>query len=783
MKGFITISLVLMAAATAFGRDAVSFDLDWRFLNADAPGAEQTDFDDRAWSRVDLPHDWSIAGPKDRNNPGGKQNGYFPGGIGWYRKHFRLAPQDAGRCVFVQFDGVYHNSEVWINGQSLGRRPYGYISFEHDLTPHVKFGEDNVLAVRVDNSDQPNCRWYTGSGIYRSARLRITDQLHVKTWGTYVTTPRIADEHAIVRVQTEVRNSHAEPRDCRLVTRILDPRNRIVAESVAAQTLPPDGEYRFDQQLKVPAPELWSLRSPNLYRVQSRVGDERYETPFGIREARFDKDKGFLLNGEPVKLKGVNLHHDAGALGAAAPLRAWERRLEILKSIGCNAIRASHNPPAPELLELCDRMGFVVIDEAFDKWDGRYGRWFAQWWQADLTDMIRRDRNHPSVILWSVGNEIPNQGQPAFMQQLNKLVELTRQLDPTRPVTVALYPFQPKSREENARKVTAIARLVDVISCNYQEQWFEDYRKEYPEIIILASESYPYYRGKDLDYKAFDPRNPWLDAVAHDHVAGTFYWAGIDYLGEAEAGWPFHGWNGSLIDTCGFVRPVGELIRSFWTEEPMVHIVVMDDSLDVPKPTKEHWGWPKMVSHWTLPQLTGKTVKVATFTNCDAVELLLNGRSLGVKKLADFPDKMITWSVPCEPGRLEARGIVRGKIKAAHQLQTAGPPARLRLLADRDRIRADNRDLCHVEVQITDKHGIVVPSAAHEIRFRVEGAGKIVGVDNGDLTSMESYKAEKRSAYHGRALVILQAARQPGSMTLTAQAEGLPVARLRIEAR
>jgi beta-galactosidase len=762
---------------------------DWKFIKGDPANAQPVDFDDSGWSNIDLPHDWTIAEPKDRKTPGGQQIGFFPTGIGWYRKHFQISKADEGKQICVQFDGVYQNSEVWINGHRLGKRPYGYSSFEYELTPHVRFGGDNVLAVRVDNSKQPNSRWYTGSGIYRLVRLTVTDKLHVKQWGTEVTTPRISTDEATVRVRTEVQNSHDQQRDCTLVTRIVDSKDKVVAEQIVTQAIGTQGDHRFDQEVTVPKPKLWSIQSRNLYRVRTfvRSGKElcdEYETPFGIHEVRFDKDQGFLLNGEPVKLKGVNLHHDAGSLGAAVPVRAWERRLEILKSIGCNAIRTSHNPPAPELLDLCDRMGFVVIDEAFDKWDGNYARSFADWGKVDLADMVRRDRNHPSIVLWSVGNELNNQGSPDFMETLKQLVAVARETDPTRPVTVALKPFKATSHAENAKRVMAIARLVDVISCNYQEQWFEDYRKEFPEVIIIASESYPYYRGKDLDYKAFHPVNPWLDAEAHGYVAGTFYWAGIDYLGEAEAGWPFHGWNGSLIDTCGYVRPVGELVKSFWVTEPMVHIAVMDDSLDTLKPTKDHWGWPKMVSHWNLPpQLAGKKVKVATFSNCDAVELLINGRSAGVKNLADFPDKMITWEVPHEAGRIEARGIKRGRVKAKHELETAGEAARIRVAADRKRIHADGRDLCYVDVEITDKQGRLVPSALHEIWFSVEGAGKIVGVDNGDLTSKESYKASQREAYYGRAQVVIQATRTPGEIVLSAETDGLSAAKIEIDSR
>lgn len=428
-------------------------------------------------------------------------------------------------------------------------------------------------------------------------------------------------------------------------------------------------------------------------------------------------------------------------------------------------------------------MGFVVIDEAFDKWGSRWSQWFPQWWQQDLRDMLRRDRNHPCIVLWSVGNEVRGQGSPKFNKKLKELVDFTHQEEPTRPVTYALRPPEVKSRKENAKFITKIAKIVDVTSCNYQEQWFEDYRKEYPEIIIIASESYPFFRGHGDSYFAFKSMNPWLDVVKHDYVVGTFYWTGIDYLGEAVAGWPYHGWNCSLIDTCGFPRPFSYLHKSFWSDEPMVHIAVRDDSLDVPAPVKAHWGWPKMDSHWNLPQLKAKEVSVVTFTNCPAVELILNGKSIGVKQLDDFPDKMITWKVPYRAGRIEARGIDKGNIVCSHQLQTAGKPKQIHLIPDRKTIRADGRDLCHVEVKVTDEQGVLVPTAEHLIHFTIQGAGKIIGVDNGDLTSMEPYKANKRKVFHGRGLVILQSTLTPGKLTLEAKGEGLAKTKVTIDAR
>lgn len=783
----------LTFGSTIFGADAkkprtLDFGFDWKFIKVDVLAAHRVDTDDSEWDLVQLPHDWSIEGSKNKNNPAGKEGGFWPTGIGWYRKHFQLAEEDQGKKIFIQFDGIYQNGEVWINGHSLGRRPYGYISFQHDLTPHVHFGKENVIAVRVDNSDQPNCRWYSGSGIYRQVWLTVTDKLHAAHWGACITTPEISHDRAVVRVRTLVKNETPQAKTCRLITTISNPKGQVTAKLASNATIPAQAEHLFDQQAELSNPVLWSMNSPSLYQARTQILDDQRasdetETSFGIRTIQFDKDQGFLLNGQQVKMKGVCIHHDAGCLGAAVPARALERRLEVLQSVGCNAIRTSHNPPAPELLDLCDRMGFVVIVEAFDKWGGIHGRWFPQWWRQNLGDMLRRDRNHPSIVLWSVGNELPNQGSPEFKQTLKRLVDFVHEHEPTRPVTCGLRPQKFKSHEANAAEVVEIAKLMDVVSCNYQEQWFEDYRQADPEIVIIASESYPFYRGKGETHKAFHPFNPWLDTVKHDYVVGTIYWTGIDYLGEAVAGWPFHGWNCSLIDTCGFVRPFANLHKSFWAEEAMVHIAVKDDGLNVPKPVKGHWGWPKMDSHWTLPFEQGKEVEVLTFTNCAAVELLVNGKSIGIKKLEEFPDKMITWRVPYQPGRIEARGIDQGRILCLHQLQTAGDAAKILLIADRKKIRADGRDLCHIEVQVTDTKGILIPTAAHKIHFTVQGPGKIIGVDNGDITSMEPYQANQRKVFHGRALVVVQSARKTGQFTLKAQSQGLQMAILTIHVR
>jgi beta-galactosidase len=751
-----------------------SFDSDWKFSKEQAKGANQINYDDSNWQRVELPHDWSIEGPFDQNNGSGKRGGYLPLGVGWYRKQFELSPRMRDKKVFVQFDGIYKNSDVWINGKHLGQRWYGYSSFQYDLTLHINWDCPNVLAVRVDNSEQ-TCRWYSGSGIYRHVWLTITDKLHVGHWGTYVTTPRVTSFSATVNIETLLRNEHAVAKDCALKTIIVDPEGKPIATARSEKTIAAGREFRFSQEFAVPSPTLWSVEAPKLHYAHTvvlegkKVADD-YFTPFGIREIRWDPNRGLFVNNKAQLLKGVCIHHDLGCLGAAFHDRAMERRLEVLKLIGCNAIRTSHNPPAPQLLDLCDRMGFLVIDETFDKWGGHNHQTWNTDWQNDLRSMLHRDRNHPSIVLWSVGNEVRQQGKPEGKRLLKMLVDFVHQEEPIRKVTYGAFP----------RYVPDFVNLADIAGLNYQEQWFEQYRTKNPRQLILSTESYAYYRGHGDSHKAFYPVNPWLDVLKHDFVVGTFYWTGIDYLGEAVAGWPFHGWNCSLIDTCGFRRPVSYLQQSFWSDKPVVHIVVMDDSLNVAAPTKDHWGWPKMVSHWTLPHLKDKETKVVTFTNCQSVELLVNGRSCGTKLLSDFKDRMMTWTIPYEPGIIKAVGKGPGLRVCAHELKTAGEPAKIILKADRQTMTADGRDLCHVEVNITDARGILVPDASNLIRFNVSGEARIIGVDNGDLRSIESYKAEQRKAFYGKCMVILQSTPKPGRIHLAATSPGLSSGELNI---
>lgn len=783
--------LATCSIAMAAERTREKFDFDWRFVKADPSAAQAVDFDDSSWRRLDLPHDWSIEETPNKDMPRGNVSGYFPGGIGWYRKHFVMPAEAQGRRFIIEFDGVYLRSDVYLNGQHLGNRPYGYVSFQYDLTPHLKYGGDNVLAVRVNHFNAPTSRWYSGTGIYRHVWLTSFDPLHIGQWGTYITTPKVSPTAASVRIRTTVQNEYAQTKPCSLVTTIEDPAGKDVASITSTQEIPAGGRSDIEQTVEIPSPAIWSLEQPRLYVAKTVVKEaeqtrDTYRTPFGIREARFDPQKGFILNDRSTKLKGVCLHHDGGCVGAAVPERVWERRLEILKNMGCNAIRTSHNPPAPEFLDLCDRMGFLVFDEAFDKWQagGYYGKYFEQWWQRDLDAMILRDRNHPSIIIWSVGNEVSEQGKAEGTQILRQLTEHVRRQDPTRPVTYAAYP----DRGERCVNNNDFAEALDVVGYNYQESWYEEDKKQHPNRIVLGSENCPFFRYKGAIgtvrhvSQEFAPVNPWYDVAQHDWSTGQFIWSGIDYLGES-SGWPSKGWCNGLIDTCGFLKARAGFHHAAWSTEPVVQIAVMDDSLDI-DPGRAPWSWPKMWRGWNYPT-KDIMLRVQTFTNCRTVELIRNGTSFGERESAAYPNSTIEWYVPYLPGKLQAigRNDVDGKPIATDQIQTAGAPAKIVLKPDRTSIATDGQDICNIEVSLVDDKGILVPHDDRQITFEVSGAGKLIGTDNGDLRSHESYKGKLRTTRWGRCLAVVQSTRTPGEISIVAKTAGLADASIKIETK
>lgn len=760
------------------------FDFDWKFKLMDVKEASAPNFDDSKWEEVQLPHDWSIKLPL--NASGSASMGFLPGGIGWYRKTFDVPSDYKNRTVKIQFDGVYHQCDIFINGKHIGFHPYGYIGFEYNLSSYLNFGGKNTLAVRVDHSNCPSSRWYSGSGIYRHAWLEVTDLLQVSTWGTYVTTPRISRESADVKLEVSVENNSKDNKDVTIENRIIKPDGVQVSLKKSSSVIAGNGTAKINQLLLVDKPELWSIDKPNLYRVVTtlKIGNkivDTYITPFGIRSTKFDPDKGFFLNGENIKLKGMCLHQDAGVLGTAVPDRSYERRLQILKEFGVNAIRCSHNPPSPEFLDLCDRLGFVVIDESFDKWeDGYYKKYFNEWWEKDLNAMLQRDKNHPSIIMWSIGNEVREQNDTTGHGKAiaKMLLDFVHQTEPSRPVTVVIAPGDVKKRPYNKYGFTGVP---DIVGYNYQEPWLLEDKKNYPDRIMFVAEAFPYYTGRNNSLRDYKPQNPWYVVAANNFIFGQFIWAGVDYLGES-SGWPSSGWPTAPFDICMFEKSRAAFHRAVWNPKPMVSIAVADQSLNI-DPGKDHWSWPHLISHWNFPQYSGHVIEVQTITNCDSVELRINNASFGRRSTSDFSNNTIVWHVPYKAGKIEARGFNQGKEVAKFELNTSGKPAKILLTTDRPNLRADGQDLSHITLNLVDNEGIPVPDADKLLTVEVTGAGKFLGIDNGDLRRKTTFSGSNLNSYFGKALAIVQSLRTPGEITVKVTAEDLPPATLNLMSR
>lgn len=781
-------------------RSIENFCNDWKFHLGDIANGNDPSLNDDNWRLLNLPHDWSIEGEFSKDNPATPGGGALPGGIGWYRKSFFVSNDDKDKLFFIDFDGVYRNSEVWINGNYLGKRPYGYISFRYELTPYIKFGEKNVIAVKVDNSLQPNSRWYSGSGIYRNVWLVKTNKIFVDHWGTYITTPIVKNEQAEISIQVKIRNNLQEQIDVKIKTKIFDKENKLVAEIESQKTLMPDSVSTINQKAEVKNPELWSIEKPNLYKALTLIEhkgtlNDDYETIFGIRTFEFNSEKGFFLNGKHVKIKGVCNHHDLGCLGAAINERALERQLEILKEMGVNAIRTSHNPPAPELLNLCDRMGFIVMDEAFDMWKTKktefdYAMDWDKWHKRDLEDMVLRDRNHPSVIIWSIGNEVMEQwirDDSIGIVITKELTNIIKNLDSTRPVTAACNGPEPENP-------LIKANVLDLIGFNYHQHLFEDFPKTFPAKKFIATETTSALatRGHydmpsdsirrwpkrwDLPLEDGNPDNTcsaydncsapwgstheetWKIIKKHDFLSGMFIWTGFDYLGEPTPySWPSRSSYFGIVDLAGFPKDVYYMYQSEWTDKPVLHVF-------------PHWNWKE-----------GQTIDVWAYTNCDEVELFLNGKSLGAKrKIGD--DLHLMWRVKFVPGILKAVGKKNGKEFLVKEIKTANEPYKISLEADRKIIKADGKDLSFVTVKILDKDGTLVPYADNLVNFEISGEGKIVGVDNGSQTSHEPFKANYRKAFNGLCLVVIQSNNNAGKIKLSAKSENLLPAEIEIETK
>ena len=779
-KSIILLSLIVIftGLADAQTRTITPFDNDWRFLKGTADTAEKLEFNDLTWKKVNVPHDWSIEGPFDEKNLTGGGGGFLPSGVSWYRKHFSVAEKDKNRRVSIEFDGVMSINDVWINGTHLGQRPNGYISFEYDLTKYLNYGKDNVLAVRSDTSLQPSSRWFTGAGIYRHVRLVAKDAVNFPQFGVVVTTPKVDEKLAVVKISSEVVNQSDKVETVSMQVDLVDSNGKIVASSqnksielAAKQTT------SFGLELEVKNPQLWHVEKGILYKAIARIrsgktilDDETVN--FGIREFHFDANTGFWLNGKNFKVKGVCIHHDGSAFGAAVPLAVWERRLKELRKLGANAIRTAHNPPSPEFLDLADRMGFLVMDELFDQWTVAknpfdYHLYFNEWAKRDVRDTVRRDRNHPSIILWSAGNEIHDTPKPEIAIPILKgLVETFHENDATRPVTQGLFRPNVSHDYDNG-----LADLLDVVGQNYREKEILAAHKQKPTRKIIGTEN-----THEL--------SQWLAVRDNPEYAGHFVWSGIDYLGET-AKYPTVAYNSGLLYKTATPRPIAFQRQSWWSEMPMVYMARR--VANTPKlPTDPGYNPVEerrptvLYSDWNPTNSGAHEENVEIYSNCQEVELFLNGKSLGRKsKLAD--DSPRNWKVNFEAGTIKAVGINSGKIVANYELRTAGKPAKILLSVDKYIIANNWDDVSFVTVTVVDENGVIVPDATDLITFQVSGAGILAAVDSADNNSHESYQGTTRRAFQGLCFAMLKANVNKGKIKLTATAPNLKSSAIEIK--
>ena len=824
------VSIPMNAAASSSPRLVLSADSGWKFLLGDPGGAEAPSFSDTAWRNVDLPHDWSIESRPDKDSPSGSGGGFFPGGIGWYRKIFTAPADWQGKRVSIEFDGVYRNATVYLNGRKLGIQPYGYSGFTFDVTAELHFAGSNVLAVRVDNSAQPNSRWYSGSGIYRHVRVVLTASTHVPHWGVFITTPKVSDQSATVLINTKVANESDSSAHVTVETKLFDRAGYQTGAAKSSLEIPAGKEMEAAQTFAVAKPALWSPASPNLYRAVSRVTRDgkvvdEVATPFGIRSLSWSADQGLLLNGKPVKLTGGSVHHDNGPLGAAAFDRAEERRVQLLKAAGHNAVRTAHNPPSPAFLEACDRLGLLVLDEPFDMWKANktkfdYGLDFDEWWKRDISAMVLRDRNHPSIVIWGIGNEIPELEVERGRELAKELIDQVRSLDATRPLTLA---FPGNTTAPNA---LAVFSQLDITGYNYNiiPTYAADHR-QLPNRIMLTTESYP--------AKAFPL---WQISQDNPYILGDLTWTSMDYLGESGIGawsygtpeqaqiatkvmagmtdtsvvdklflgmangvdmmaalaqgggndpfakvamevlfhgFPWHAADCGDLDLTGYRKPQSYYRDILWNGGDRVYATVR-----LPEPPGKQiiavaWATYPTLPTWTWPGQEGKDLQVEVYSGAEKVRLYLNDKLIAEKSTGREQEFKATFSVPYTPGTLKAVGVRGDRPVAESILTTAGAAAKLRVTADRTVVQADGQDLSFLAVEAVDAAANLQPNANQEVQFSISGPGVIAAVGNGDGQDGAAYQGNRRKLFQGRALVVVRTSKQTGPITITAQAPGV----------
>jgi len=769
------------------------FDNNWKFLLGDSLSAMAVDFNDKSWQNLDLPHDWSIIGKPDLKNPMGGAGGYFPAGVGWYRKSFSVPPSWKGKCVSVYFEGVYMNSEVFINGKSIGLHPYGYTSFSYDLTPFLDFNNENVISVRVDNSRQINCRWYSGSGIYRHVWLVVTEPVHVAHWGLAITTPEVSSEKATVRIKTLVKNETGLPQIITLKTKLLEANTKKAGENQLNVELSANSEKEVEQIITLSNPLLWTPETPYLYIAQVQIlKDNRKidetKTDFGIRSLKFTTENGFQLNGKTVKINGGCVHHDNGCLGAAAFDRAEERRVELLKLAGFNSIRTSHNPPSEAFLDACDRLGMMVIDEAFDGWKESktsydYAIIFDAWYQRDIEAMVLRDRNHPSIIMWSIGNEIMERKKPEAVETAKMLANCVYKNDPSRPVTSAMTTW-----DEDWEIFDPLFAAHDIGGYNYQLHRAASDHARVPSRIMIQLESY-----------SRDAFNNWKMVKENHYIIGDFVWTALDYLGESGIGrWYYPGekpgehWEGELfpwhgaycgdIDLIGWRKPISHYRSMLYNSTEKIYMAVREPNPDSGKIKTTLWSvWPTWES-WTWPGYEGKELLVEVYSKYPKVQLYLNSKLIGEQTTTEDQQFMAVFNVPYTEGLLSAVGVIDDKEVETFNLKTSGDAGKIKLIADRQRIFSDGQDLAFITIELTDKDGNLQPNAQNQLYFNVNGPGVIAGVDNANIKDIDPYVGTARKAWHGRALVVIRSTKNAGDIKLTVSSHGLTESTITIKA-
>jgi beta-galactosidase len=769
------------------------FNFDWKFALGDAAENSAINFDDSTWRKLDLPHDWSIEGKSEKNNPSGGDGGFYPMGTGWYRKTFSAPKEWKNQKIAIYFEGVYMNAQVFINGKSVGIQPYGYTSFEYDLTPYLKFGQQNTIAVRVDNSQQKNCRWYSGSGIYRNVWLMVKNPVHVKNWGVAISTLEVKNNKAVVQVKTIVKNKTPVLEVVMLYTAITDRKGKTVANASGKIELQPNEEKEVIQTIDVENPKLWSLEAPNRYQAKVSIVKESkiidvVTIDFGIRTIKFSAENGFVLNDKKILLNGGCVHHDNGALGAAAYDRAEERKIELMKAAGFNALRTSHNPPSEAFLEACDKLGMLVIDEAFDGWREKkntfdYASIFDKWWKHDVESMVLRDRNHPSVIMWSIGNEIIERTKPQAVETAKMFANAIRGIDATRPITSAMTTW-----DQGWEIFDPLMAAHDVAGYNYQLHHAESDHERVPSRIILQTESYP----KD----AFAN---WDLVQKHNYIIGDFVWTAMDYLGESGIGrfvypgetegehwtanlYPWHGAYCGDVDLMGWRKPISHYRSMLYNDNEKLYMAVREPNPENGEIKLTSWSvWPTWES-WTWPGQEDKNIEVEVYSKYSKVRLYLNGQNLGEKETTKAQEFKAIFVIPYTKGELKAVGLQDNKEVESVLLKTAGQAATIKLKADRKTIESDGQDLVYINVELLDEKGILNPNVANELTFKVSGAGTIAGVDNADLKDADLYVANTRKTWKGRAMVIIKSNKQSGNINLEVTSPGLGKTVLTIKA-